>query len=92
MIIDEDIYLEHFGTKGMRWGVRKDKPGSKDVKLRKGEKVYNISAGKARDISGKVYTAHRKEDVLNYRTEYATSLMTYRGADKELVNTLSAPR
>lgn len=23
MIIEEDIYLEHFGVKGMRWGVRK---------------------------------------------------------------------
>ncbi len=22
MIIDEDIYLEHFGVKGMRWGVQ----------------------------------------------------------------------
>lgn len=23
MIIDEEVYLEHFGVKGMRWGVRK---------------------------------------------------------------------
>ncbi len=22
MFIDEDIYMEHFGVKGMRWGVR----------------------------------------------------------------------
>lgn len=26
MIIDEDDFLEHFGVKGMRWGVRKDTP------------------------------------------------------------------
>lgn len=25
MIIDEEIYLEHFGVKGMRWGVRKQR-------------------------------------------------------------------
>ena len=23
MIIDEDVYLEHFGVKGMKWGVSK---------------------------------------------------------------------
>lgn len=23
MIVDEDIYLEHFGKKGMQWGVRR---------------------------------------------------------------------
>lgn len=23
MIVEENVYLEHFGTKGMRWGVRK---------------------------------------------------------------------
>lgn len=26
MLIDEDVFLEHFGTKGMKWGVRKDTP------------------------------------------------------------------
>lgn len=24
MLIDEEAYLEHFGVKGMKWGVRKD--------------------------------------------------------------------
>ncbi|MBA2727658.1 MAG: hypothetical protein H0U49_05745 [Parachlamydiaceae bacterium] len=28
MVIDEDIYLEHFGVKGMQWGVRKAVSGS----------------------------------------------------------------
>ncbi len=28
MIIEEDIYLEHFGIKGMQWGVRKSKTSS----------------------------------------------------------------
>lgn len=28
MIINEDVYLEHYGKKGMRWGVRKDRISS----------------------------------------------------------------
>ncbi len=27
MIIDEDIYLEHYGVRGMRWGVSNDRRG-----------------------------------------------------------------
>ncbi len=26
MIIEESVYLEHYGKKGMRWGKRKNKP------------------------------------------------------------------
>ena len=26
MIIDEEVYLEHFGIKGMKWGIRNKKP------------------------------------------------------------------
>ncbi len=25
MVIDEDVYLEHYGVKGQKWGVRKSK-------------------------------------------------------------------
>lgn len=28
MVVDEDIYLEHYGTKGMKWGVRKERETS----------------------------------------------------------------
>lgn len=37
MIIDEEVYLEHFGVKGMHWGVRKDrtKSGSGYIKKKK---------------------------------------------------------
>lgn len=27
MIVDEDVYLEHFGVKGMKWGVRNKSSG-----------------------------------------------------------------
>lgn len=29
MIIDADVYLEHFGRKGMRWGVRNQSSDSR---------------------------------------------------------------
>lgn len=40
LIVDEENFLEHFGVKGMKWGIRKDKtssggkskPASKTVK------------------------------------------------------------
>lgn len=89
MIVDYNVYIEHFGVKGMQWGVTTVKPGSKDVSLKKGQKVYNISGDKARDISGKVYTAHLKDDVLNYRAAYAKSLVLYRGADSVFTNSFT---
>lgn len=36
MIIDEAVYLEHFGVKGQRWGVRnEDKQGRRDARAQK---------------------------------------------------------
>lgn len=29
MIVDEEVYLEHYGVKGMQWGVRKDRKSGK---------------------------------------------------------------
>lgn len=35
MIVDADTYLEHFGKKGMKWGVRKEEPPSSGGKRKK---------------------------------------------------------
>lgn len=35
MIIDEEVYLEHFGVKGMKWGVRNFRNTQKKRKLNK---------------------------------------------------------
>ena len=47
MIIDEDVYLEHFGVKGMRWGVRNQKRGGTKEQRRAGNKkfVRNLAIG-----------------------------------------------
>lgn len=40
MILDEELYLEHFGVKGMQWGVRKqqDKASRKERRIEKFDK------------------------------------------------------
>jgi hypothetical protein len=59
MIIEEDIYLEHFGKKGMKWGVRKARE-KKSFGERSGkQKAVILGAGgvagllAARFVSGK---------------------------------------
>ncbi|MBA2727659.1 MAG: hypothetical protein H0U49_05750 [Parachlamydiaceae bacterium] len=54
MIIEEDIYLEHFGVKGMQWGVRntsgsksKSKPKLTAAELRARKKRINSNVNKA---------------------------------------------
>lgn len=47
MIIDEDLYLEHFGKKGMRWGKRSAKGSAPKVgrkERRKAEKQARVAA------------------------------------------------
>lgn len=56
MIIDEDVYLEHHGVKGMKWGVRKNRnstpkqPWSTKKKVGVGLGVAAVVAGTAAAI------------------------------------------
>ncbi len=53
MIIDEELYLEHFGKKGMRWGVRKAKRG--DWKTRSAsQKTGLVVGGYAGSVVGQI--------------------------------------
>lgn len=52
MIINEDDYLEHFGVKGMKWGVRKQKVLNAKSEYKKARKAYNKSFNKAYNYSG----------------------------------------
>lgn len=52
MIVDEDIYLEHYGKKGMQWGVRnksnKPKPTAKEKRAKskkRKETVNKVASG-----------------------------------------------
>lgn len=42
MIINEDIYIEHFGVKGMRWGVRNERKPVTESSLRFKTKVSGL--------------------------------------------------
>lgn len=51
MIINEEDYLEHFGVKGMKWGVRKQKVLNAKSEYKKARKAYNKSYNKAYNYS-----------------------------------------
>lgn len=77
-------FLEHFGVKGMRWGVRNEKHG--DFVVSKENPIYNISSEAPRDTSGHVYAAFTKNDVINYRSMYVHQLASFVGASKVFSN------
>ncbi len=45
MIIDEDGYLEHYGKKGMQWGVRKDDDGDPGKSAREEAVLKKVDPG-----------------------------------------------
>lgn len=49
MIVDEEVYLSHYGTKGMRWGVRRQ--AKKDAKeTARAKQFYGEGAGTRRKL------------------------------------------
>lgn len=63
MIVDADVYLKHFGTKGMRWGYRKSRKEA-NVNLQKQYKLYSPSFDRLYDsVSQKTYKSLSKEEV-----------------------------
>lgn len=65
-VTTEDI-LTHFGTKGMKWGVRKkkDQINSKDRVIKKGTEIQNISSTKLTK-KRHMYSAYTKFDKESY--------------------------
>lgn len=55
MIVEETVYLEHYGVKGMRWGVRRSGPNSDDPQ--KSNRKRNLALG-AGVVAGSAMTAY----------------------------------
>lgn len=66
MIIQEDVYLEHYGKKGMKWGVRNSSGGSS-----KGGVVGAFSRNRA------LNKAHREQVKANKAIELAKNQKKY---------------
>ncbi len=54
MIVEEDIYLEHFGVKGMHWGVRNQRRGGTPEQRRAGNRKFarNLAIGAGVGVAG----------------------------------------
>lgn len=81
----ESLYLQHYGVKGMKWGVRRsqdelDRIGGrayifeeseKGYVLKKGSTVHRVTANPYMEKSGMAYVSFNNEDVKGYRKEIA---------------------
>lgn len=92
--------LEHYGVKGMKWGVRKDRYHSgldKDLTLRKGSTIQTITKRHAFDPShlrsgGDLYTAYTEHDRAVYKSYYADYLKSFTGARTVYLNNIKVSK
>lgn len=92
-MVDNSLYLKHYGVKGMKWGVRKKYYKShmdSDRTFKKGSKFHNVSSNSARDVdsSNTIYGFHTKHDRNVYAGHYANSMRTMN--EKPIINDLVA--
>lgn len=78
--------LEHFGVKGMKWGVRKakDQINSKDRTISKGTNIQNITKGEYKNKEGKhLYVSYTKADNAHYVDNMAQFMYDGKGYRNE---------
>lgn len=64
----KDLELVHYGVKGMRWGVRreKDEINSQDRTLKSGTEIQNITSRQFRSSDRHIYAAYTSYDKSQY--------------------------
>lgn len=91
IIREKDLYdsdeLYHFGVKGMKWGVRKEKHSNsnsntrrfsdEDIVLKKGTKIHRISTVDNESHTGHAYAAYKEKDVKKYSQLLSTFMDVY---------------
>lgn len=100
MIITEDDYLEHFGVKGMKWGVRKQKVLNAKSEYKKARKAYHKSYNKAYNYSanhpysqfvtkkGRAESENRWEQAISDADRYNSAKNAYKNAKRERKNAI----
>lgn len=100
MIINEEDYLEHFGVKGMKWGVRKQKVLNAKSEYKKARKAYNKSYNKAYNYSanhpysqfvtkkGRAESENRWEQASPDADRYNSAKSAYKSAKRERKNAI----
>ena len=100
MIINEEDYLEHFGVKGMKWGVRKQKVLNAKSEYKKARKAYNKSYNKAYNYSanhpysqfvskkGRAESENRWEQASSDADRYNSAKSAYKSAKRERKNAI----
>ena len=92
--------VRHHGVKGMHWGVRRKNDRaeySKDLVLKKGSTVQNISPKTETQLKGRaVFAAHTTADRLNYKANYGSYLKEWSSRtvyqnDLKVVNDIKIP-
>ncbi|MET0785499.1 MAG: hypothetical protein ABWY25_02180 [Paenisporosarcina sp.] len=80
MIMDEDSYLEHFGTKGMKWGQRRAaKKAAKKEAMAKADKAYGDA------VANLVAKSAKKGTLISMQVNNRTTVMTGKEAAEMLL-------
>lgn len=100
-------YLIHYGVKGMKWGVRRDKEeldrlagraykvdyeSDGGYTIKKGSKLHRVSANTNPNRKGYAYVSYIDEDVKGYRKEIAQWLDEEHGGIKTFDLTMKATK
>ena len=103
MTLSYENYLEHYGVKGMKWGVRKKdtdsisnksrdqesaRLNSKDRVIAKGTEIQNVSRGQYKDRGERLYTSYTDYD----KSEYIALMAGFMYDDRGYVNTFTAKK
>ena len=81
-VVSEKRYLQHYGTKGMQWGVRKKRKSSVNTRsdrfvLKKGTTISRVSTTKKESHKGKAYASFKKWDSIGYMARSMPFVKTF---------------
>lgn len=84
MIINEEVYLEHFGVKGMHWGVRGTRRAQKRI-----DRTHRIATGKASLLDRALGSALTKKGASRQLQRGANAQAKINSGKKKATNALA---